>query len=360
MTRATLAAIPLVLVACAPAETVPSRTFRAAKPAVTEIDPRIWCIHQASDGDYWFGSNGNGVYRYDGAVVTRYGSTDGLVGDRVRSIRECADGALLVATSQGVSKLGASGFVPLEIRKADPGDSGWVLDPRDTWIVCSPGQRGPCRYDGEVLHELTLSESPVEQAARARFPDAPFPPDGVYTIYEDRRGHLWFGTSQVGLCRFDGKSLRWMFEERLTTTPDGGAFGIRSIFEDRAGHLWVCNTRQRFEVSPSSDVDGEFRGLEYETRPGLPDAQSDASENFVYYSSMTQDDTGALWMACGSDGVWRFVDDEVTRFALAGGSYAITLCRDRGGTIWVGTLEHGIYTLEASGFERFVPRTAGK
>ena len=32
---------------------------------VFEIDNRIWKIFQDTKGNYWFGSNGNGIYKFD-------------------------------------------------------------------------------------------------------------------------------------------------------------------------------------------------------------------------------------------------------------------------------------------------------
>jgi ligand-binding sensor domain-containing protein len=327
-----------------------------------ELDPRIWCIHQVRSGDIWFGSNGNGAYKFDGARVTHYTRADGLAGHQVRDIEEGRDGEILVSTTDGVSKFDGREWTELPVQAPTDGD-GWRLEPEDVWIVVDPGIGGPCRYDGEKLYRLELTKSPAEAAHLAEFPDADFAPGGVYSIYEDRRGHLWFGTAAAGLCRYDGRSLSWMYEKRLTTTPDGGAFGIRSIHEDRAGDFWVCNTRQRFRISREVSRVDEFRLIDYEQRDGLPDAQSDTGENFTYYSSMAEDgtgmaedDAGALWMACGSDGVWKYDGDAVTRHELHEGVYAHVIHRDREGRMWVGTLEHGVYTFNGESFVPFEPR----
>ncbi|MFT5052889.1 MAG: ligand-binding sensor domain-containing protein, partial [Chlamydiales bacterium] len=228
--------------------TPPAAQGAASPPGqvVAEIDPRIWCIHQGRNGDYWFGSNGNGAYRYDGQQVTHYTRADGLSGHQVRDIEEDSEGNVFISTNSGVTKFDGKQFTALDLVESPPTEEGWVLDPDDVWLVFDPGHDGICRYDGERLYHLKLSESPAEAVHRARYPDVDLSPSGVYSIYKDRRGHLWFGTANVGLCRYDGQALSWMYEEHLTTTPDGGAFGIRSIYEDRSGDFWVTNTRHRF------------------------------------------------------------------------------------------------------------------
>lgn len=364
LTVSLIAALSACTLAQAPSsnEAPPIAQGTAPSPGqvVAEIDPRIWVVHQDLGGDYWFGSNGSGVYRYDGQRVMHYTEADGLSGHQVRDIQEDAEGNVFISTNGGVTKFNGRRFSALELVEPSSPEDGWELNPDDVWIVFYPGNHGPCRYDGEKLYQLELSKSPAEDAHRARFPNVNFSPSDVYSIYKDRRGHLWFGTASVGLCRFDGQTLSWMYEERLTTTPSGGAFGIRSIFEDRAGDFWITNTRQRFEISPEATLQDGHSLLKYATKEGLPDARSDTSTNFSYYLSMTEDDSGALWMACGSDGVLKYDGEHVTRYTLGDGAYAISICLDRDGKVWVGTLEHGIHTLEGASFEPFKPHAAGK
>jgi len=35
------------------------------------------------------------------------------------------------------------------------------------------------------------------------------------------------------VCRYDGKSILWLYEDHLTNLPNGGSFGIRAILEDK-------------------------------------------------------------------------------------------------------------------------------
>jgi len=367
--------IVLAASACTSAQGLPHNEAPPAPPAaqgvapatgqvVTEIDPRIWCIHQDRDGNYWFGSNGNGVYRYDGQRITHYTQADGLSGNQVRDIEEDTKGNVFISTTQGVARFDGKKFTALEIVEEPPAGEGWVLDSDDVWLVFNQGKGGPCRYDGERLYHLKLSKSPAEDAFRAKYPNAAFAPSGVYSIYKDKRGHLWFGTASVGLCRYDGQTLSWMYEERLTTTPDGGAFGIRSIYQDRAGDFWICNTWQRFKISTEISSGGTSENghslVKYWKMEGLPDAQSDKARNFTYYLSMTEDDAGALWMACGRDGVWKYDGEDVTRYPIGDGAYAICIYRDQKGELWVGTIEQGIHTFEGESFEPFKPQEPSK
>lgn len=143
----------------------------------------------------------------------------------------------------------------LPLQGTGPGQDVPDLDPRSG---------GPGRHDGERLLRVELPPSPAEEAFRAEHPDATFPPAGVYTIHRDRRGHVWFGTASVGLCRFDGQQVAWMYERDLSVTTDGGAFGIRSIHEDREGRFWITGTASRFTFAREVRHAGGFTLLEYD------------------------------------------------------------------------------------------------
>ena len=59
------------------------------------------------------------------------------------------------------------------------------------------------------------------------------PSQVVYTVLQDSRGFIWFGT-QNGLCRFDGKVFK------TYTTDDGLPDNeVLQLFEDKKGRLWL-------------------------------------------------------------------------------------------------------------------------
>ena len=319
--------------------------------AVTQLDPRIWSLHQDQGGHYWFGSNGAGVFRYDGSELRQFTVDHGLAGLQVRDIQEDPRGHVLVSTNSGVSRFDGKAFQTLEVVEAP---DAWRLDPSDVWILFDPGNRGPCRYDGEKIYHLKLPKSPQTDAYLEKQPGTSLSPEGLFSVYRDPSGHVWFGTFAAGLCRYDGESFGWMFEDPLTTTPSGGAFGIRSIFQDRDGDIWICNTRQRFQVQPKSALQNGYPMLQYATKPGLPQAQQDDSPNFTYYPSMAQDASGSLWMATGSDGVWQFDGERVIQHSIGEKAYVISLLVDETNHVWVGTLEQGVFRWDQTDWKPFL------
>jgi ligand-binding sensor domain-containing protein len=68
-------------------------------------------IFQDSRGDFWFGSHGEGLCRYDGKVFEYYTTKDGLADDHILSIQEDSKGAIWVNTQHGVSRYAGEAFV---------------------------------------------------------------------------------------------------------------------------------------------------------------------------------------------------------------------------------------------------------
>ena len=59
----------------------------------------------------------------------------------------------------------------------------------------------------------------------------------IHCIHQDKKGWMWFGTSQ-GVCRFDGYKFTVFKNDPEDETSLKGNL-VRTIFEDRKGQLWV-------------------------------------------------------------------------------------------------------------------------
>ncbi|MCE5249557.1 hypothetical protein LLG96_04975 [bacterium] len=64
----------------------------------------VRAIAEDANGVLWFGTDGGGVARYDGASWTVYGEKDGLVNNEARELAFDKDGVLWVGTPRGVSR----------------------------------------------------------------------------------------------------------------------------------------------------------------------------------------------------------------------------------------------------------------
>ncbi len=356
MTRAHARRLPLSIALCvvtafplaACAQNEPVRPAPADAPTtplgeiVSRTGPSVKYVYQSANGDHWFGSNDAGVYRYDGKTLVRFTTKDGLASDRVDGIEEDAQGNLYFTTYEGVSRFDGRGFTTLPV--ADGPTSDWKKEPGDLWFVGPPDQGIVYRFDGTALHRLAFPSTPLGDAhfvnmPRDKFPNAKYNPYDVYSILRDSKGNVWFGTTCVGVCRYDGKEFRWLTDRVLAAAP------VRSILEDRDGNYW-------FSYSGQGTIEGA-RPVE-----GFAAVQDGATGAIIAGMSIAEGDDGHLWTAASRAGAFRFDGERAVNYPIRDGDTPIqvfTISKDRGGVLWLGTHNGGAYRWNGDAFEPFRP-----
>ena len=193
---------------------------------------------QDRDGLIWIGSQGSGLYRYDGYEVVGFQAGPGSISDdNVLALLEDSEGIIWLATARGLTSYDKT-TATFTVHIHDPDDptslpanafnvglqSLYEDRTGRLWI----GTRGGlCRYDrargGFVRHT-----SPGEQ-----------PGHDVFAITEDRQGSLWLGTT-TGLCRVGAGRKEDVCFAHDPTDPDSlDQGGVVSLLESRSGELWV-------------------------------------------------------------------------------------------------------------------------
>ncbi|MFO0961296.1 MAG: two-component regulator propeller domain-containing protein [Phycisphaerales bacterium] len=332
----------------------PPQSAPLGSPAAA-LGTNIWVCYQARNGDRWFGSDGEGVYRFDGTTLRRYLAADGLPDNHVRELQEDASGAIFIGTLGGVCKFDGRAIVALApVEHDEVGGGGWRLEPGDLWFKGDSNSDGPLRWDGATLHRLHFPRTERGDEHLRVNGVRPWSPYGVYTIYRDRRGSLWFGTLALGLCRYDGRGFEWMYERELSETPEGGSFGIRSIMEDRDGRFWICNTAQRFVIE---DGAGAGAGaVKYRAERGVPMAEAGAGKTPIYFNSIARDARGDLWLCTYGDGVWRFDGTSLRRYVVRPGAkdvLGVSVSADQRGEIWLATQDAGVFRFDGERFRAY-------
>lgn len=357
--------VMIELFACAVGQNPPTRSASnlgsshrimtvAKGEIVSELDKAIWHVFQAKNNDYWFGSHDRGVYRYNGETLVNFTTNDGLCDNRLGlgGIQEDQFGNVYFNTANGISRFDGTSFATIHPTVSHSVTGEWKLQPDDLWFQGAQDAGALYRYDGKVLYHLEFPKTKdgdehYRQMPRDKYPNAKFSPYDVYSIFKDSQGNVWFGTSTLGVCRFDGKSFSWLPESELRN----GSFGTRSIIEDKEGRFWFCNTLQRYAVDQSDSA-----GLQFTKVDGLRNANHPSQELFGGIMAGTLDSSGALWMATYREGVWRYDGKDITHYPVQDGDEPITLFSihsDRQGVLWLGTQEAGAYKFNGKTFERF-------
>lgn len=165
--------------------------------------------------------------------------------------------------------------------------------------------------------------------------------DHILSIYEDRAGALWVGTSFQGLNRFDkstGKFTRFLHDPNNPASLSHNQ--VRSISEDFQGFLWVGTTGGLNRLDRQT---GEFTRF-------MPDSANPDAISHRVSSVVLESRDSTLWIGTYR-GLNRFDREReifTTYTSLAGSlntlssNFISALYEDISGHIWVGTITGGI------------------
>lgn len=348
----------LVLISCKGQTSAPeNKKIKTASigDRVSVLSKNIFIVFQTTNGTYWFGSDVDGVFKVEDDVITQFTTKDGLINNRIRGIQEDKQGNIYISTLDGICKFDGESFTTLKPVK----ENVWRLHPDDLWfsMLGNNGENGPYRYDGQKLYQLEFPKHFMEEEYFAKFPNKLWSPYEVYPIYKDNEDNMWFGTSNFGLCRYDGTSHSWLYEDHLTNTPNGGSFGIRSVIEDTNGAFWICNTNYRYTISEDSIKDKDKVLVKYKRKTGIEDIEQINGKDYVYFMSAVNDNQGNLWLATYDQGVLCYNGKSVKHYIVKDNDQNVTLFsiyKDNIGKIWLGTHESGTYIFNGKTFEKFI------
>ena len=326
-------------------------------------------IFQDSKGTYWFSNNfgqGSGLYRWDGKGKTLdlFTTESGLPDHGIGQIQEDRFGNIYFCTYTAICKFDGRAFNTLKLDESEPAVTEVKLGPDVLWFKAGGEKPHAIFYDGKSLRRLKMPTTPEGDAhyaslPRDKFPNAKYSPYDAYTIYQDTRGNVWFGTASLGALRFDGKNFAWISQAELEfNEKNNQTFGTRSIIEDTEGKFWITNTRHRFDMNPPPDAESATKGaggLTYIKSPGLPHTKADEDEHYTFIMSMAKDKAGDLWMATYGAGVWRYDGKALTNYPVLVDGKPITvfsIYKDRQDNLWLGTHEHGVCKFNGKSFEK--------
>lgn len=328
------------------------KTSNVSIAAVTSSndDLNVISIFQDSKGNFWFGTQSQGVYRYDGKAFIHFTEQDGLVNNQVQTIQEDKAGHIFFGTGAfGVSRYDGKAFTTLtkdqNIQNGNNAKS-WEMDPEDLWFFAGGGVY---RYDGESLTFLPIQE-PDFGSSQGQSPPDQLGPYAVYCILKDKAGNLWMGTQAMGVCRYDGKRFAWYTEHGLA----GPA--VLALFEDKKGNIWFGNNGSGlFKYDPVTNKLTNFTKEEGLSNHEFRTSGKSEPGTLARIYSVNEDRSGNLWIGTVDAGVWRYDGMNLKNYTTLNGlpsNAVITIYKDKDGELWFGT-EKGVCTFNGISFTRF-------
>ncbi len=328
-----------------------SVSFSFSQVETKNIDQNIRSIFQDRNGNYWFGTNANGVYRFDGKNLIQYTITDGLSDNQIQSIQEDELGNLWFGTGFfGVSRFDGKTFTTFTHNETflfnKTVDNNVKPKPNSVWFYAGGGAF--FYADNKLTYfPIGITESDSKNSENSPKNLSQF---SVYTLLKDTKGNLWFGTQAEGVCCYDGKNFTWFTEKGLA----GPA--VLCLFEDKKGNIWMGNNgaglfcydgKTLTNFTQEKKLDNENFRLTGESKPGT----------LARIYSMNQDNNGTLWIGTVDTGVWLYDGKNIINYTTKDGltSNAInTIYKDHYGEIWLGTDQDGICQFNGKTFTKFV------
>jgi ligand-binding sensor domain-containing protein len=309
---------------------------------VTEIDKSIWVVFQDKQDHYWYGSNGSGVFRYDGKNLRQYSMKDGLPSNQIRDIQEDNNGNMFFDSPNGVAKFDGEKFTVLQPIRSTKNE--WKMEADDLWFSGNGGTPGAFRYHNDSLYHVEFAHFFPSATSQAYF---------TYSICEDSEGKLWFGTLSAGVACFDGHTMHWITEKELSVLDDGRVPAVRVVIEDKNGDFWLSNTLHRYRMHPKDSATQQT--LVYDKLPGIQSAEIDLP---YFTSAVIGRDNKDLWMSSYNEGVWKYDGENLTIFRPKDGDthvLIVSIYKDNHGALWLGTDNAGVYRFHGGSFEKFEP-----
>ncbi|MCB0641503.1 MAG: hypothetical protein KDC44_07675, partial [Phaeodactylibacter sp.] len=122
----------------------------------------------------------------------------------------------------------------------------------------------------------------------------------VTTLFEDRNGNLWIGTSYTGFYRYNRELDNF---EQFANDPQNmnslSNNNVWAIFEDQAGYLWIGTEKGLNRFDPTTGQFIHFRSDPLDSRS--------LKHDFVY--TITQSPDGTLWIGT-EEGLNRVIETQ--------------------------------------------------
>jgi len=211
---------------------------------------QVNCAVQDLNGNYWLGTAGGGLFKYDKASkqITNfkyepYVATS-ILGNYISSMLLDEQGLLWIGTENGLNSLNPTSEVITryqinlnnEITNI-PVNSLFVDSQQTLWIGTQHGLfKMSHNSSGEDAppHDLFIHLKNLVSPGKSIFDKA------VLSIQEDRLGNIWFGTTDGGLGQLNVEQNS-IHEYKVNPNDDHSLLSnqVNTVYEDASGILWI-------------------------------------------------------------------------------------------------------------------------
>jgi signal transduction histidine kinase/ligand-binding sensor domain-containing protein len=307
------------------------------------------------DGDIWFGTFGNGVYRIDPVALTYKHFThnpadpESLSENSINCIFQDRSGATWFGTfGAGISIMNPHSN-RFKLFKNDPYNSN-SLSSSFVWTICETSDSA--LWMGTNANGISVYDQ--RKKIFTQFDHNPFDPgslshSSVRKIFQDSRGRIWIGTDGGGLDLYNRRDHSFTHFRHIPNDPSSLSHNsVRTVYEDRQGRIWI-GTRDGLNLLLEKDM--TFRPYLVGTNP-----EEGPPHNFIY-SVIHQDQQDNLWVGTYGGGLCKLNPEDGSCISYfhdpedpntISDNIVYSIHEDQQGRFWIGT---------NSGLNMFYPAT---
>ncbi len=321
----------------------------------------VACGLQDKNGNLWFGTVEEGVYKYDGKLFTQFTMKDGLSSNTVFSLLEDKAGNIWFGTTNGICRSDGNKIISVPINftirpiinndyytEWSTKNTVWsIMQDRSGKIWFGTGE-GVYYYNGKYFTRFLANDNIINKdSLQLKL---------VSDMLEDKNGTIWFASGMPpgyeGFCRFDGKKIEslkpkkegwirnvieskngnlllatrhfgiWSYDARLNEGfGSGKSFNdynqpkelingsLNAILEDKAGNLWVASDYGK-------DMGDTLGGLWHSNISVSNPTDKTFTKIFnkeVYF--MLEDKDNNIWFSTRGMGLYRYDRKTITKFS---------------------------------------------
>lgn len=280
-------------------------------------DNYVFHIEKDGKGNMWFATS-SGLDMFDGHEFTKFTGSDGKL--HYESISYVAE---------------------------DHGGNIWVKSDINGYLLADRNSNTLSKDFSAVFNLLEIDEIPVSLISVDR--------DG--NLWLQGNGQLYFhdyseNTTEIFEINTSVTSIASSGQYSFIATGDGGILQLKpyrkdigenlktkspvSLFLDRKGSLWAYGSR----ICIYDGIDNSWKDISGQVYDGRD-----------YFTSMTDDDSGNLWLTSTSDGVLMFsrdyrdvrhIEKDLEDVASLTSNHTNDLLIDNDNTIWIATAKKGV------------------